>query len=354
MLPTDGSRVAAKAVKAGLALAKETGGRVIGYYALEAIPHAYYGDIYALSQNAVKGLERCGREAGVEHLAKVKKMADIIAAVALFRPAAMSSGATESYIARKSGLEPVVERHPVIMEQTKETYGVMLFQEQAMDVMRNFGLPLEFIEKARKAIKASNKGVGDAEAVMADVIAEVEKAATDLTETDRVWLEAALKEFAGYSFNKAHATSYGIVAYITCWFKINHPVAFWGGQLVAYTGDDQEATYLAAARKQGIAIRPPHVNLSVVGYTVDVASNAIRKGLTTVKGVGIKAAEELVLHAPYESLDDLAKRVNARRVTGAANLRKGHSPDACGGIIASLNAAGAFKDLNPTTKESAA
>ena len=76
LLPTDGSRVAAKAVKAGLALAKETGGRVIGYYALEAIPHAYYGDIYALSQNAVKGLERCGREAGVEHLAKVKKMAD--------------------------------------------------------------------------------------------------------------------------------------------------------------------------------------------------------------------------------------------------------------------------------------
>ena len=283
---------------------------------------------------------------------KVKKMADIIAAVALFRPAAMSSGATEAYIARKSGLEPIIERHPVIMEQTKETYGVMLFQEQAMDVMRNFGLPLEFIEKARKAIKASNKGVGDAEAVMADVIAEVEKAATDLTETDRVWLEAALKEFAGYSFNKAHATSYGIVAYITGWFKINYPVAFWVGQLVAYTGDDQEITYLAAARKQGIDIRPPHVNLSSVGYTAIVKSNAIRKGLTTVKGVGIKVAEELVSHAPYESLEDLAKRVNARRVTGAANLRKGHSPDACGGIIAALSAAGAFKDINPT-KESA-
>ncbi len=309
-----------------------------------------------LSRGEVDGVFQLEGPSSARGIRKMKmtKMSDLVAAVALFRPAAMKSGATDSYIARKSGEEAVVQRHPVIMEQTKDTFGVMLFQEQAMDVMRNFGLPIEYIEKARKAIKASNKGVGDAGKVMAEVIAEVEKAATGLTEDDRAWLEAALAEFAGYSFNKAHATSYGIVAYITAWFKAHHPVAFWTGCLNAYTGDPQEGPYLVAARKQGVAIRPPHVNKSNVQYTADTASNAIRKGLASVRGMSEKAAADIVSKAPFTSLEDLGRRVNATAVTGAGNLRKGHSPEACGGIIAALAAAGALSDLKPAIEESAA
>jgi len=308
-----------------------------------------------LSKGQVEGifqLEGPASARGIRQM-KVTKMSDIIAAVALFRPAAMKSGATDDYMARKSGDQEIIQRHDVIMEQTKDTYGVMLFQEQAMDIMRNFGLPIAFIEKARKAIKASNKNVGDASSVMAEVISEVEKAAQGLSDADRAWLENALLEFAGYSFNRAHATAYGLVAYITGWFKVNHPVAFWTGQLNAYIGDDQEGIYLSAARRQGVSIRPPDINKSGPFYTADFQSNAIRKGLTSVKGVGMKAALELEEKAPFASLADLANKVNGRAVTGSASLRKGHSPEACGGVIAALAEVGALSDL-ATTKEKVA
>lgn len=285
---------------------------------------------------------------------KVTKMADIIASVALFRPAIMKSGATRAYTDRKAGREEITERHPIIMAETKDTVGVLLYQEQAMDILRNFGLPIEYIEKARKAIKASNANVGDAAKVMAEVIAKVKENAIDLSEDDAEWLEDVLAAYAGYSFNRAHATAYGQVAYITAWFKLHHPVAFWTAQLNAYIGDDQETAYLRAARKQGVSIRPPHVNRSEAIYTADFKSNAIRKGLTSIKGVGPKAAIELAEKAPFTSLADLASRVNARAVTGAAALRKGHTPEACGGVIAHLAEANALLDLPATEQENAA
>lgn len=285
---------------------------------------------------------------------KVTKMADIIASVALFRPAILKSGATRAYTDRKAGREPITERHPIIMAETKDTVGVLLYQEQAMDILRNFGLPIEYIEKARKAIKASNANVGDAAKVMAEVIAKVKENATDLSEDDAEWLEDVLAAYAGYSFNRAHATAYGQVAYITAWFKLHHPVAFWTAQLNAYIGDDQETSYLRAARKQGVSIRPPHVNRSEAIYTADFKSNAIRKGLTSIKGVGPKAAIELAEKAPFTSLADLASRVNARAVTGAAALRKQHTPEACGGVIAHLAEANALLDLPSTEQETAA
>jgi len=276
---------------------------------------------------------------------RVTKMADIIASVALFRPAVMQSGATRSYLDRKAGIEQIVQRHPIIMAETKDTAGILIYQEQAMNILRNFGLPIEYIEKARKAIKASNANVGDAAMVMYEVIGKVKENAIDLSEEDEDWLEEVLQAYAGYSFNRAHATAYGQVAYITAWFKYHHPVAFWTAQINAYIGDDQEVMYLRAARKQGVSIRPPHVNKSNRFYTPDFKSNAIRKGLTSIKGIGPKAAVELSEKAPFISLVDLASRVNASAVTGAALLRKGHSPGACGGVIAHLEEAQALLDI---------
>lgn len=289
-------------------------------------------------------LEGYAAASGIKEV-HVTKMADVIASVALFRPAVMKSGATRSYLDRKAGIEKIVERHPFIMQETKDTVGILIYQEQAMNILRNFGLPIEYIEKARKAIKASNANVGDAAMVMYEVIAKVKENATDLSEDDEQWLEEVLQAYAGYSFNRAHATAYGQVAYITAWFKYHYPVAFWTAQLNAYIGDDQETTYLRAARKQGVSIRPPHVNRSNTYYTPDFKSNAIRKGLTSIKGIGPKAAIELAEKAPFTSLNDLASRVNARAVTGAASLRKGHTPEACGGVIAHLEEANALLDV---------
>lgn len=281
---------------------------------------------------------------GIKQL-KPTKITDVIAAMALFRPATMNSGATEDYIARRNKTQPVPVRHSIIMEETKDTYGVILYQEQALEVMKRLGLSVDEIEKARKAIKASNADIGGARGVMNDLIGKIKERATDLSPEDLSWVEDALSAYAGYGFNKSHATSYGLLAYITTWFSVHHPVEFWTAMLDAYAGEDKEITYLNAARAAGVIITGAHVNKSKKSFVADVPNNTIRKGLISIKGIGEKAAEELALKAPYESLFDLAERVNARVVTGAKSLRSGHSLESCGGVINTLSLAGALEGI---------
>lgn len=281
---------------------------------------------------------------GIKQL-KPTRITDVIAAMALFRPATMNSGATEDFIARRNKLSEVPSRHNVIMEETKETYGVILYQDQALNIMKRLGLSVEEIEKARKAIKASNADVGGAQGVMDDLIAKIKERATDISTADLEFIEDALGAYAGYGFNKAHATSYGLLAYITTWFSVHHPVEFWTAMLDAYAGEEQETEYLRAAREAGITIRSPHINKSAVSFTADVPAKAIRKGLLSISGIGQKAASELVLNAPYTDLTELAEKVNARVVTGAKALRSGHSPEACGGVISILASTGALEGI---------
>jgi DNA polymerase III subunit alpha len=281
---------------------------------------------------------------GIRQL-KPTRIQDVIAAMALFRPATMNSGATEDFIARRNKEADVPTRHAIIMEETKETYGVILYQDQALNIMKRLGLTVEEIEKARKAIKASNADVGGAQTVMDDLIGKIKERATDLSVEDLDFIEDTLSAYAGYGFNKAHATSYGLLAYITTWFSVHHPVEFWTAMLDAYAGEPQEAEYLKAARDAGITIRSPHINKSAVSFTADVPNKAIRKGLLSISGIGQKAAAEIAAHAPYTELSQFAERVNARVVTGAKALRSGHSPAACGGVVAILASTGALEGI---------
>jgi len=320
---------------------------------IDAIPLNDKAVYQAMSAGKTMGLfqlEGGSSRMGVKRL-KPRKIADVIAAMALFRPATMESGATDDFINRRQGSLALPERHSIISEETKETYGVLLYQEQVIGVMRSVGLDNEEIEKARKAIKASNASVGTAAKDLANLMGRIRKLGTEkgMNAKDLNWLEEALHAYAGYGFNKAHATAYGVLAYITGYFAVHHPLAFWTGMLRAYSGAKQETQYVTAAREAGIKLFPPHVNISTKSYTADTTTNSIRKGLTTIKGLGDKAADEIVRHAPYTSLDDLARRVSKQRVTGAKDLGKGHHPESCGGIIAALYEAGALKGLERET-----
>lgn len=283
---------------------------------------------------------------GVKKL-KPRKITDVIAAMALFRPATMESGATNDFINRRNKSQPVPIRHHIIQEETKETYGVLLYQEQVIGVMRSIGLDNQEIEKVRKAIKSSNASVGSAAKDLKNLMGRIRQLGTEkgMVDKDLDWLEEALHAYANYGFNKAHATAYGVLAYITGYFAVHHPLAFWTGMLRAYTGAKQEPYYISAARDAGIKLLPPHVNISTKTYTADANTNSIRKGLTAIKGLGDKAADEIVRHAPYSSLDDLARKVSKQRVTGAKDLGKGHTPDSCGGIISALYEAKALDGL---------
>ncbi len=282
---------------------------------------------------------------GIKQL-KPTRITDVIAAMALFRPATMNSGATADYVSRRNKRTAVPQRHPIIMEETRDTYGILLYQDQALSILKRFGLTVEEIERSRKAIKASNSNVADAQKAMNAIVERVrENAKDDLSPGDLKWLSEALAAYADYGFNLAHATSYGLLAYATTWFSVHHPVHFWTATLDSYVGDEKETTYLAAARAAGITFRPAHVNRSSVSYTCDARLGEIRKGLLSIKGIGDKAAAEIAAHSTYPSLDALANTVNARIVTGAKSLRSGHSPELCGGVITILHAAGALEGI---------
>ena len=285
-----------------------------------------------------------------------KRLEDIIAAQALFRPATMNSGATGEWRDRRAGREPVPTRHDDIMKATKETFGVLLYQEQVMDVMQSLGLDQLEQEEMLDAVKASNEYSAGAAVAIEQMLPRIRELARGRgwTEVDIEWLADGLGAYADYSFNKAHAASYGIVAYRTAYLKCHHPVAFWLGMLVAYadaskpTGKPHPTvTYSAAARRDGVRILPPRINRSGVLFTMDDhrGTPAIRKGLLTVKGCGQVAAAELVDKAPFTSLKDLGERVIAKKVTGAKHLALGKPPVEAGGVIAALADADALEGL---------
>lgn len=283
---------------------------------------------------------------------KPTKFKDLVAAMALFRPGVQSSGATDEYIRRRHGgewraLDPMIE------SVLQDTYGMMLYQEQMMTLLREMGMNADDLNKALKAIKASNAATTAAAVAMDELTIKVNALTKtlDWDEASKTWLFEAMDGFVEYSFNKSHAVSYARIAFISAWYAVHKPSAFWTGVLTVAKADDVPEL-MAQAVEHGVVLLPPDVNTSEIRYTAAPELRAVRKGLLSIHGVGNKAAEELVDKAPFKSLDDLAARVNARAVTGTVKLRQGTQPATCGGVIAALDNEGALnlKFENKETK----
>lgn len=260
----------------------------------------------------------------------------IIAAMALFRPAVMRSGATDAYCRRKNREEGLPTRHPLIMKHTKDTMGIMLYQEQTMDLMRELGMEVEDLNKFLKAVKASNKDIGDAGQVIQQYMGWLKSTCekVGMNDADTAWIVDAINGFAEYSFNRAHATVYGLTAYRCAYLAVHHPLEFHTALLAVAAGNkDKEPGYLRATRARGIPVRKPDVNLSRETYTLDRRRGVIRKGLSSIKGVGTVGARELALKQPYTSIRDLVERVEPRAVSGGKDyLKSGDENDLCGTI----------------------
>lgn len=254
---------------------------------------------------------------------------DVIAAMALFRPATMVSGATDSYIDRKHSREHSPDRHGIIAAATKSTYGILLYQEQVISVLRDLGMDADNLTAFLKAVKASNANVGNAAAVIDGYKEQILTWCHDagMNEADVEWLWDAIEAFAGYGFNKAHATVYGLAAYRCAYLASHHPVQFHAALLAVAAGTPKESKYISATRSRGIRLLRPDVNLSKATYDVDPKGKGIRKGLLAVKGIGIKVAEEIQSHQPYASLSDFAERVNPRIISGVKDFMQTGSRD---------------------------
>lgn len=295
---------------------------------------------------AIFQLEGRATSRGCQQL-RPKNLEDLIAAMALFRPASMGSGATKDYMDRRAGRATAPARHQDIMEATAMTHGVLLYQESVMDVMEKLGMTGAQLESMLDAVKASNEYSVGAAKVIEDNLPLIATLAAKRgwEQSDIDWLSGALAAYADYSFNRAHAAAYGVTAYRTAYFRTHHPEWFWTAELIANEDQKKVAGYTMEARRDKVKVLPPHVNHSAGSYSYDKPRNAIRRGLLAVKGCGKVGAEELAAKAPYTSLADLGQRVIAGKVSGAKWLPLGRSPEEAGGIIAALEDAGALNGL---------
>lgn len=300
----------------------------------------------AIRQQKVDGvfqLEGWTNRKGCKEM-RPKRMRDLIHLVSLYRPATIETGMKDAYINRMRGWEGVPERHPILMHNLKETYGVPVFQDQVIGILRDLGFTPDELTEFLKAVKASNENIGDA----AKVIERYEEhfvnlagaAGWDATDVEFTW--DAIEGFAKYGFNKAHATAYGHRAYYMAYLRTHHPLEFFTSLLRTWAGDPKERDYVIVTKQESIPILKPDVNISGRTWSIDRTRGAIRKGLVSVKGVGEKAASEIELHAPFVDIDDLIDRCEARAVNGGKNWNKDGTLN---GVLGKLKDVGALKSL---------
>jgi DNA polymerase-3 subunit alpha len=312
-----------------------------------------------MSDGATFSLIRSGQTAGIFQLEggatrrglkdlKPATLKHVIAAMALFRPAIMSTGATEAYCARKNNEEAIPQRHPVIDEITKDTYGILLYQEQTMDVVRRLGLGTDDLNIFLKAVKASNKDIDAAGVTMTKYMSWLETACreAEMDEDTHKWIKDAILGFSEYSFNKAHATVYGVTAYQCAYLAVHHRLAYHAALLaIAATDPDKERLYLQAAKSRGVVVRRPDINTSKATYSIDERRGCLRRGLNSVKGVGAVAAKELQSKQPFTSFEDLVERIDVSKCKGVKTYRETRDMEDINGTVRKLLDAGVLDTI---------
>jgi DNA polymerase III subunit alpha len=292
------------------------------------------GPSYALLARAdtvgVFQLEGTGMRDSLKRL-KPDRFEDIIAMVALYRPGPMDNIPT--YINRKHGEEPVELLHPRLEGILKETYGVIIYQEQVMQIAQVLaGFSLGEADLLRRAM-----GKKDKREMAQQKSRFVEGALKGgVKRADAEYIFELVDKFAGYGFNKSHAAAYALVSYQTAYMKANFREEFLAASMTLDMGNtDKLAMYTAEASKAGIAILPPCINGSEVDFLA--GERSIRYSLAALKNIGAQAVESIVAerraNGAFGDLSDFARRSNSK----ALNKR----------ALETLSAAGAFDVLEP-------
>jgi DNA polymerase-3 subunit alpha len=215
---------------------------------------------------------------------------DVIAILALYRPGPLGSGMVDSYVNRKRGVEPVRYADPRIEPILKETYGIMVYQEQVMRITNVLaGFSLDEADSLRKAM--SKKKLEEMTKYRNKFVDGASDRGCAREIATQIWEQ--MEFFAGYGFNKSHSTAYGLVTWWTAWVKANYPREFWAAVITCDSDNtDKVAAYVGECRRVGHEVLPPDLLASELATTTD--DRGIRLGLGNVKGIGPKAVEELI------------------------------------------------------------
>jgi DNA polymerase-3 subunit alpha len=240
---------------------------------------------------------------------------DIIALVALFRPGPLQSGMVDDFIDRKHGRARVEYPHPALESILQPTYGVILYQEQVMQIAQVLaGYTLGGADMLRRAMgKKKPEEMEQQRAIFTDgAVANQVDAAT------ATYIFDLMEKFAGYGFNKSHSAGYALVSYQTAWLKCHYPAEFMAAVLSAdMDNTDKIVTLIDDCREMQLDIRPPDVNLSDYQFTAG-DDRQIYYGLGAIKGVGQGAIESIIggrKDSAYRSLDDFCARVDSSKTT---------------------------------------
>lgn len=259
---------------------------------------------------------------------------DIIAMISLYRPGTLDAGMVPHYIARKLGKEKVVYLHPKLEPILKKTYGIMVYQEQLMEIARALaGFTFSEADILRKAVGKKIKALlkEQEEKLISGMI----KNGIDHKKAKEIW--QWFEPFARYGFNRSHAACYAIIGYQTAYFKAHFRVEFMASLLNAEVNDiDRIAFLINESKKSGIEILPPDINKSFVNFTPE-SEDKIRFGLVAIKNVGeqitINIIDERARGGPFREMTEFLTRIQHKDLNKKSleSLIKGGALDALGG-----------------------
>jgi DNA polymerase-3 subunit alpha len=280
---------------------------------LEALP---------LDDDPTYALLRAGKTSGVFQLegsgitglvrrVQPDRFEDLIALLALYRPGALESGATDEYVERRHGRRAVTYAHPSVRPVLEDTFGLPIYQEQLMLMTQKLaGFSLGEADILRKAMGKKKR----------DIMASLREkfiqgcVGNGLTQDFAAATFEDMEKFARYGFGKSHSTAYAVVSYWTAYLKAHYPTCFMAGLLSSVQGDtDKVAEYIGECRELGIAVLPPDVNESQSAFS-PVRDSVIRFGLGAIKYVGQNAIDAILAaraSGPFSSFFDMCRRIDA-------------------------------------------
>lgn len=288
------------------------------HFSIETIPLDDPKTYKLLNSGETVGVFQLGESAGMRNLCKrfaISNIDEISAISALYRPGPMDW--INDYIAGKKDPHKIKYPHPLLEKVCKETYGILVYQEQVMEAARIIaGYTLGGADILRRAMGKKKVEVMNAQRA---VFIEGAKKCHNIPKAKAEEIFSILAKFAGYGFNKSHSVAYAIIAYRTGYLKANYPVEFMAAMLSTELGNaDRVAYYIAECTYMKIPLLGPDINQSFSNFTPNHEEHCIRFGLGAIKGVGDIAAEAIIQErekdGPYKSFSEFIKRVDLRIV----------------------------------------
>ncbi len=325
-------------------------GRTGVRYSLEDIPLDDPKVYEMLGEGKTSGVFQFEGNVPTDVLKRMKpsRFEDLIAVNALIRPGALKSGMTDEYILRKKGEKEVEYPHPMLEDILSDTFGVILYQEQVMQIANRLaGFSMGKADILRWAMgKKKKKKMAE---LRKDFVHGALANGVDERDADKIF--DLMYFFSGYGFNKSHSAAYSLLSYYTAFLKANHPREYMAALMSSEMGNtDKVVYYIGKCRDMGIDILPADINES--GFRFTVVDDGIRFGLGAVKNVGRGAIESIIqarekvggFHTIYDFLESIDLRLNNKRVieslimAGALDSIKGHRAQLLEGLDRAISA----------------